>query len=213
VRLLVDAAIAPLSETWRDSVRNAADVEAPDGHWRESFAPCCFVRHGAGAEVQLGHDGQVVGHVTIVVRGRDVHVAEMIIEGDEQQLARVRVGQGVSIDAYSHTAERDRVAGTKRHELVTLHHVAIAADHETPYYPQAKILSVRKLGAAPAASTAGPPEWQSVLPRGFESFRDDPIDLQVGEALVIDATRTRPERAIYWTGSEFSTTPPALRAT
>jgi hypothetical protein len=55
MRLAIDATIAPCSETLRESVRDACDVAPVDGTWRESLVTNCFLRRGAGAEVQIDH--------------------------------------------------------------------------------------------------------------------------------------------------------------
>jgi hypothetical protein len=201
-RYLVDAAIAPLSETWREAVRHAEDVVAPDGQFRESFAPCCFIRNGAGAEVQLGHDGQVVGHVNVVVasRSQHMHIAELELVGDEELLARVRPGQRVSLDAYSHSSDTDRLAGLRRHELVELRHVAILQDGDIPGYRAARILSVRKMTETPTQARTSGVDWRAVLPAEWATgidVRNLPADPPS------ELTDDRRGRTWRWTGERF----------
>lgn len=202
-RLLVDAAIAPLSETWHEAARHAVEVVDLDGDWFESFAPKCWIRNGAGAEVHLGHDGQVIGRVNMVVpcRGTHMHVAELEIEGDEALLERVRVGQSVSLAFEAHDSDDEPRSRTRRYHLAEIHHVAILADRATPWYPTAKIISVGKLNdrQAPVMATAG--GWRTMLPPGWEEFRNMNGDLEPGTMLLKGHQRSG---GIVWDGRQFT---------
>lgn len=151
-RLLVDATIAPCSETWRDAVRCAEDVVDSIGTWRESFAPLCWLARGNGAPVLADHDGAPIGSVFQIIDHGGWHIAEVIIESDDEKLLeRVRVGQAVSIDAYSTDIDHDIDLRLRRHIVTRLNHLAILRDRDIPGYAGAKILAVREL---PARTTA-----------------------------------------------------------
>jgi hypothetical protein len=156
MRLCFDAQIAPHSETRLQAVRNACDIVDSRGTWRESLAPRSFVRQGAGAPIQIDHDGQVVGEVEFVIDHGAWHIAQCVVEGTEEELERVRVGQAVSIDARSLDFDEDELVGTRRHFLVRLNHLAILRDRDIPGYANAKITSVRKLAAPPSVETPAP---------------------------------------------------------
>jgi hypothetical protein len=96
--------------------------------------------------VQLGHDGEQVGTVTLLLaRGVWVY-AEALIECDDEQAERIRVGQPVSLDATSIRRDDDAALGLRRHEIVRLDALAlIDGERERPAYPGAKVVSINEL--------------------------------------------------------------------
>jgi|tagenome__1003787_1003787.scaffolds.fasta_scaffold20900887_1 hypothetical protein len=148
-RLLVSARIAPCSETPFLAVRHALEIVDPDDCqvWRESFASGAFLAAPKPVPVVLSHDGLTIGTVSIVVPFREWHVADMLIEAEDDQLDRVRPGTAVSIDARSVKRTDDADLRIRRHSLIRLDAVAILGAGEVPYYEHAKITAVRELPA------------------------------------------------------------------
>jgi hypothetical protein len=146
-RLLVDARIAPCSETEALAVRHACDVAMEGAVWRESFAPGAFIVGGAGAKVTARHDGPTIGHVALVVDHGGWHVADLVLDLEDDLPDLIQPGRPVSIDARSIRRDDDEDLHIRRHTLVQLQAVALLADGERPWYPEAKIISVRQLPA------------------------------------------------------------------
>ncbi len=201
MRLGFDAKIAPCSEFQRDAVRSACDVADSVGTWRESLAPRCWVRKGKGAQVQLDHDGQVVGEVEFVIDHGGWHIAQCVAEGDEAMLERIRPGQPVSIDAHSEEMDNDFHLFIRRHHIVRLNHLAILRDRDVPGYKDAKIISVRPLASNAKASSGG--DWRSQLPSDWQWARDEKWDLKPGTTLLDGGQGNHGTSGWLWTGEKF----------
>jgi hypothetical protein len=209
-RLLVDAQVAPCSQTELDAVRHAREIADLDRFWLESFSPDAFLNAGRGARVEIGgHDGVPVGEIFQVVAGRDGwHHAELDLEVDETQADLIHVGVPVSIDARSLQRDDDHLVGTRRHRLVKLDALAIGLAGAHPGYEGATIVAVRKLGSrqpatmAPAsAGLAGRVSWRDVLPAGYEGFSEMPDDyLEPGMELLVGHRN----RGAHWDGERFT---------
>jgi hypothetical protein len=176
-RLLVTARIAPCSPTTRDSVRNGV------------------------ATVEFDHDAEVIGQV-FSVGGSDKWIeADLVVESDDPEvLARIRPGTPVSLGGKALASASDLELRLKRHLLVHLEHVAILKEGQIGAIPGAKILSVREAKSTATDAAAGV-DWRKLLPREYEGFRADSIDLQPGEELVLGSV-TR--HGIVWDGHGFS---------
>jgi hypothetical protein len=147
----VSARVAPCSQTPFLAVRHGLEiVDADDCQtWRESFAPGSFLARATPAPVTLRHDGPTIGHVTLVTDFREWHLADMLVEAEDELLDRVKIGTPVSIDARSVKRDDDSDLRIRRHSLVRLDAVAVLGRGEVPYYEHAKITGVRELGARP----------------------------------------------------------------
>lgn len=73
--------------------------------------------------------------------------------------------------------------------------MALLRDGFIPRHRDAKIIAIRKLGAA---SPLGG-DWRSKLPPGWGSFREDPYELDPGTILQLGNRRA----GIRWTGDSF----------
>jgi hypothetical protein len=145
-RFILSARIAPCSETLRHAVRHACEIRDEGLVWRESFSAEAFLPITRAPAVTIGHDGERVGTVTVLLSQGAWHYAEAMIECSDEQAARIRVGQPVSIDATSIRRDDDAALGLRRHEIVRLDALAlIDGERERPAYPGAKVVSINEL--------------------------------------------------------------------
>jgi hypothetical protein len=103
------------------------------------------------APVTLRHDGPSIGFVFGVTAHRGWHIADLVLEVDDEQRELIRPGRAVSIDARSIRRDDDLDLHFRRHRLATLDAVAVLADGERPWYAGAEIVAVRE----PAARIKG----------------------------------------------------------
>lgn len=119
--------------------RHACDVADDGAVWRESYAPGAFIATPTPAPVVLRHDGPNIGYVFSVTPHGVWYEAELVIECDDAQRDLIRPGRSVSTDALARSAGMTMVISASAGIVDA---VAILADRERPWYPDAKIVSV-----------------------------------------------------------------------
>ncbi len=160
MRLLAEARFAPCSRADhpRDLIRRDARTLYEGRPMYETFAPGCWSDKGRGAELQLGHDGPVIGRVNVVIARNGWFLADCLVELDDDDplvpvvRERLRVGAPVSVGCRSFKCREDpdwTGVGTVRHEEATLEHVAILARGEHPGFADARVTTVRELKPEP----------------------------------------------------------------
>lgn len=196
--LVAECRFAPHAATSRDAIYNGRTGVEVDRCWIESFGDDCWLLQGRDATLQVDHDTEDVGKVTLLYRAGGWWWATVEVEDEHVDKVRdlLKPGRPVSIGAQRLRYDDDHTIGIRQHRLCKLEHIALVPDGKHPGYADAAVTKVWERTKAQGVATRGSGDWRSSLPATHREFADLGDEY---EGYVL----TNHAGSIRWNGSEF----------